>query len=309
MAFSNESDHGALVLGTSSLGARGVDEAALETARALIGSGLRIDTSNAYADGRSERVLGLALAKLDSAERDVAASRVITKVDRDPDTGVFDASRVRRSCEESLERLGVDHISLLHLHDPYTVTVDEAFGPGGAVEGLLQLKQEGIVDAIGIAAGPVPLVRRYVDSGAFDAVLCHNRFTLVDRSASDLFAAAKDLGMTVFNAAPFGGDLLVRGPRPDARYDYRPIGDALRRWTAGFFRVCTSYDISPAAAALRPSTISPIVDHTVVGVSSPQRIAELLTAHSENIPDALWSAIDALGPVPSPIDDTEYEGA
>lgn len=289
-----------LVLGTSGLGAGGRDDA---TAIALLRSGHLIDTSNAYASGESERTLGRALSTLPGAERSVAAGRILTKVDADPQTGAFDVERVRRSAEESRERLGVDRLRMLHLHDPYGITVDEAFAPGGAVEALIELRESGVAPAIGIAAGPIPLLRRYVESGVFDAVLCHNRWTLVDRSAGPLFAEAHERGMTVFNAAPYGGDLLVKGARPGARYAYRPIDAALSAWTEALFAVCAAHGVSTASVALAFSARSPHVDHTVVGVSSPERLAELTALAAVAIPDGLWAAIDELGPAPTPIDD------
>ncbi len=294
-----------LVLGTSGLGAGTHDgnDASLETAAALLRSGHLVDTANAYAGGASERTIGRALAVLPTAERAAAAERIVTKVDADPVTHVFDGDRVRRSIEESLERLGIDHVRLLHLHDPYSVTVEEAFAPGGAVEALVRLRDEGVAGSIGIAAGPVPLVRRYVDSGLFDAVLCHNRWTLVDQSARGIFQVAHERGMTVFNAAPFGGDLLVRGPRDGARYAYRPIDAALSEWTARLFAVCAEHGVPPASVVLAFSTRAPFIDHTVVGVSSPDRLDDLRTLAEEPIPDDLWAAIDALGAAPSPIDD------
>lgn len=295
-----------LVLGTSGLGAGthdGAHDAAVETAAALLRSGQLVDTSNAYAGGSSERTIGRALAALPTAERAAAAERIITKVDADPVTHAFDGDRVRRSIDESLERLGTDRVPLLHLHDPYSVTVEEAFAPGGAVEALVRLREEGVAGAIGIAAGPVPLVRRYVDSGVFDAVLCHNRWTLVDQSAGSLFRAAHERGMVVFNAAPFGGDLLVRGPRDGARYAYRPVDAALSDWTARLFAVCAEHGVPPASVALAFSTRAPFIDHTVVGVSSPARLDDLRALAEVPIPDDLWAAVDALGAAPSPIDD------
>ncbi|MFP3822298.1 hypothetical protein SB658_26760, partial [Bacillus sp. SIMBA_008] len=76
--------------------------------------------------------------------------------------------------------------------------------------------------AIGIAAGPVPLLQRYLDSELFDAVLCHNRYTLVDRSAEAIVANAKDRGMAVFNAAVFGGGILAAPRSGRTTYGYRP---------------------------------------------------------------------------------------
>lgn len=290
-----------LVLGASRLGSGDLD-AAVATAEAMLLSGHLIDTSRNYADGASERALGMALTALPSPQRADAASRVITKVDADPDTGALDAARVFRSVEESLAALGVERVPLLHLHDPYTVTADEALARGGAVDALLRLRDEGVAAAIGIAAGPLPLVGRYVDSGAFDAVLSHNRFTLIDSGAADLFDDARSRGMTVFNAAPFGGDLLARGPRPGARYAYRPIDEALTAWTSALFRVCEAHDVPAASVALRFSTRSPLVDHTVVGVSGAARLAELQALDRQPIPEVLWAELDELGPAPSPFD-------
>lgn len=300
---SGSSRYQTITLGTSALGTA---DDALESARALLfADDLLIDTSNGYAGGRSERVLGEALAELDPVARAAAEARIITKVDRDPETGRFDDERVLRSFEESLERLGIDRVRLLHLHDPYTVTFAEAMSEGGAVEALVRLKDEGLVDRIGIAAGPVPLLRRYVDTGVFDAVLCHNRFTFVDRSAAGLFAAAKQRDMTVFNAAPFGGGLLARGPQPGANYAYRPASEELRAWTADLEALCADAGISLPAAALQFSTRSPLIDRTIVGVSSQKRLDDLCALCAEEIPAELWAAIDALDPAPSPIDDTE----
>lgn len=291
-----------LVLGTSGLGADDLDAAAV-TATALLRSGHLVDTSNAYAAGASERALGRGLAALPADDRAAAAGRLLTKVDADPRTGAFDADRVRRSLDESLARLGVDRLPLLHLHDPYGMTVAEACAPGGAVPALVSLRDEGLVAAIGIAAGPVPLVRRYVHTGAFDAVLCHNRWTLVDRSAGSLFEEAQARGMTVFNAAPFGGDLLVRGPRDGARYAYRPVDGALSEWTTRLFAVCDAHGVSPASVALAFSMRSGLVDHTVVGISSSARLSQLHAIAAEPVPDAVWADIDELGPAPTPIDD------
>lgn len=295
----------ALVLGTSGLGS-GDDDAAVETATALLRSEYVIDTSNIYSGGASERILGRALSALASEDRSRAAGRILTKVDRDPATGRFDADRVLRSVEESLGRLGVDTLALLHLHDPYVLTVREALAPGGAVSALVRLREEGVAAAIGIAAGPVPLLQRYVDSGLFDAVLCHNRYTLVDRSAASLFRDAHDRGMAVFNAAPFGGDLLAHGPLEGARYHYKPASDELRDWTTRAEAVCARHAVSLPAVALSLSLRADTIDGTVVGVSSPARLDALRQLAETVIPGAVWTELDALGPAPSPIDDSGY---
>jgi D-threo-aldose 1-dehydrogenase len=297
-----------LTLGTSGLGrdtepGSPEEDAAVAVAVDLLQSTHAfVDTSNNYAGGRSEAVLGRAIARLGADTQ----SRVISKVDCEPETGAFDRERVLRSFDETTRRLGVDRLPLLHLHDPYTVTFDEAMGPGGAVEALVELRESGRVDGIGIAAGPVPLVRRYVETDVFDAVLIHNRFTVVDQSAASVFAAAQERGMTVFNAAPFGAGILATGSRDGAMYGYRPATPELQAWVAQLEKMCAAHGVSLRAVALHFSLRSPLIDSTVVGVTSPGRRAQLDELETTPIPDEVWAELDALGPAPSPVDDSSY---
>lgn len=300
-------DAGTITVGTSSLGRdtlAGSDEetSAVAHARAfLTGPFALVDTSNEYAGGRSEQVLGLALAELGSS----ATARVVTKVDRDPETGEFGRDRVLRSYEESLERLGVDRVDVLHLHDPYSITFAEATGPRGALAGMRELRDQGAVDAIGIAAGPIALMTAYVETDEFDVLLSHNRHTLVDRSAEALFRAARERGMGVFNAAPFGAGILASGAREGARYGYRPAPPPLLDWVARAEAVCAAHAVPLRAVALHFSLRSPLIDSTVVGVSSANRLAQLAELRDTDIPDEIWSELDRLGPAPSTIDDPQ----
>jgi D-threo-aldose 1-dehydrogenase len=249
-----------------------------------------IDTANGYASGRSEACLGTAIGRVGLA----GGTAVVTKVDADPVTGVFDGDRVRRSFAESLERLGLDRVPLLHLHDPYTLTLAEAMEPGGAVPALVRLRDEGAVDAIGIAAGPVRLLLEYVGTGVFDAVLTHNRFTLVDRSGEPVLRAAKERGMLAVNAAPFGGGILAGSARHRDRYAYRPATDETLRRVAAARLACSRHDVPMDAAALAFSTRSPLVDATVVGVSSVMRLRRLHELVATHVPDELLDELETL---------------
>jgi len=300
-----------LMFGASGLGRRwgtpGHEAVARASARALIASGRPIDTSNAYAAGRSEQLLGHALRELSPADAADAATRIVTKVDADPRTGRLDRERVLRSVEESLGRLGVDRVPLLHLHDPYSITFAEAVSRGGAVEALAELRESGVAGAIGIAAGPVPLVARYADTGVFDAVLVHNRWTLVDRSARTFFERVSTQGMTVFNAAPFGGGLLAQGAASGATYAYRPVTTELRRWVAHVEALSARHGVALAAVALQFSLRAPFVHSTIVGASSAQRIAALDDLGEAVVPDELWTELAAMPPAPTVIDDEQEE--
>lgn len=294
-----------ITLGTSFLGAGTVpgssEEAeAVELARTMLhGPYALIDSSNNYAGGRSEAVLGLALQEGGIGE----GRSIVTKVDQDPRTGAFDRDRVRRSFEESCVRLGVDRLPLLHLHDPYSVTFEEAAAPGGAIAGMLELKGEGLVDAIGIAAGTVSLMRQYVATGAFDVLLTHNRFTLVDRSAVSLIEDAVQRGMGVFNAAPFGGGLLARGAASGATYAYSEASPELLGWVAQVEKLCSAHGTDLRTAALHFSLRSPLIDSTIVGISSAGRIDQLERMRHSEVPPSFWEDLDGLGTPPSTITD------
>ena len=68
-----------------------------------------------------------------------------TKVDPLPGSRDFSGSRVRASVSESLQRLGLDHLQVVYLHDPEKITFTEATAPGGAVDALIQLREEGVI--------------------------------------------------------------------------------------------------------------------------------------------------------------------
>ena len=279
-----------VTLGASFLGSR---EGAAELADAFLASQHAVDTSNEYADGRSEPRLGEAIARAGGLPE---GKLIYSKADRSRPDGAFDGDRVRRSLDESLERLGLDSLPIYHLHDPYTITFEEAMAPGGAVPALIELRESGVIGAIGIASGTMSQVHEYVATGVFDAVLSHNRFTLVDRMAQPTYELARSLGMTVFNAAPFGGGTLANG---SASYGYHtPPAD----FAAHLDRVralAVEHDVPLAAAALRFSLNSDLVDTTVVGISTLERLSALDDLLGTPVPDEFFAAVEALGPPPA----------
>jgi len=254
-----------------------------------------LDTSNEYGGGESERLIGQAVR----ARGGLPTGFVLaTKVDPDPGTGDFSGRRVRTSVEESLDRLGLDHLGLLHLHDPERISFEDGIKHGGPAEALVQLRNEGIVDYIGVAGGPIDLLVRYVATDIFDVVLTHNRYTLLDRSADPLLDAASRRGIGVINAAPYGGGMLVKGPTARPRYAYG-LGDAsLAELARKMGAACEQRNVSLAAAALQFSVREPRIHSTVVGISAPERIGQTVSLLDEVIPDALWDQLRKLSPRP-----------
>ncbi len=267
------------------------DSEAVEFVLSLLRSPIRaIDTSNNYGDGNSERRIGRAIALAGGVPDDFL---LITKVDRAGED--FSRARVRESFRESTERLGVDSVPLLFLHDPDAFDFDYMASAGGAVDALVQIREEGGADAIGVATGDTRLLHRYLDLGVFDVILCHNRFTLVDRSADELFTRAVDHGVGVLNAAIYGGGILAR-PGEMTTYSYKPASRALLETIAAMDAVCTRSGITLATAALQFSLRDPRIDATVVGITSERRISSLIASAEMPIPDGVWDELERLVP-------------
>jgi D-threo-aldose 1-dehydrogenase len=276
-------------------------EVSQDRAEATIRQALRgpfnfMDTSNNYGGGSAERRIGRALAAAGGLPPGFVLA---TKVDADPVTGDFSGDRVRRSVQESLERLGLDRIQLMYLHDPeYHLTFAAAMARGGPVEALAALRDQGVLGYLGVAGGPVRLLGDFIATGQFDAVLSHNRYTLVDRSAGPLLDDARRRGVAFVNGAPYGGGMLVKGPDRQPNYAYRPASPPIRDAVRSMQRACAARGVPLAAAALQFSLREPRVSATVVGVSEPSRIEEITALMSVQIPDELWAELDALAVAP-----------
>ena len=248
-----------------------------------------IDSANGYGD--SERQIGEALAQRHGLPPGCVLA---TKVDPAPGTAELSGARVRASVTESLERLGLDRLQLVHLHDPERLTFAEATGAGGAVEALVSLREQGVIGHLGVAGFDSALLRRYLQTGEFDVVLSHNQFTLIDQGAAALFDDAVSRGIAVLNAAPYGGGMLAKGPSAMSRYGYGIDSDSIRRRAAGMLSVCRQAGVPLAAAALQFSMRDSRVTSTVVGMRTAQRLAQTVQLASWPIDDALWDSLGRL---------------
>jgi D-threo-aldose 1-dehydrogenase len=251
-----------------------------------------VDTAASYGDGESERRIGVVLRELGGVP---PGTVLATKADRDLHSGDFTGPQMRRSVERSLRLLGVDRLQVCYLHDPEHTTFEQATAPGGAVETLVRLKEEGLIEHVGLAGGPIDLSLRYVELGAFEAVISHNRYTLLNRSAEPLLAAAAARGLAMVNAAPYGSGILAKGPDAYPRYAYQEAPAEMLDRTRRLDEICRRHGVPLAAAALQFSLRDPRVVSTIVGMSRPERIAQTLELARHPIPDALWPELDAVG--------------
>ena len=254
-----------------------------------------LDTSNSYGHGESERRIGAVIKQRGGLP---AGFVLATKADRDPVTGEFNADRVRRSAEESLERMGLEEFPLFYLHDPENISFAEAVAPGGAVEGMVQVRESGVARHIGVAGGPVGMMDKFLGLDIFEVLLTHNRFTLVDRSAGELLSEAAEKGVGVVNGAPFGGGILARGAGYTDRYAYRPAPPLVLEKVAAMEDVCRQYGVPLRAAALQFSLREPRIGSTVAGTATPAHVAELVETAACELPVSLFEDLASLVPPP-----------
>lgn len=276
------------------------EERALETLRAAFTGGINhVDTAALYGDGESERRVGLVLRELGGLPEGWVLQ---TKAGRDPTTGDFRGETVKRRLERSLTLLGVDHLQMVHLHDPEHTTFDAAMAPGGPVEVLKRYQEQGVIGHLGVAGGPIDIEVQYVETGAFEAVITHNRYTLLNQTAEPLLAAAAARRMVIFNAAPYGSGILAKGPDAYPRYAYQDVSPEMIERVRAIDAACQRHGVSLAAAALQFSMRDPRVHGTIVGMSRPERIAETVELARQPIPVALWEELATM-----PVDTADPE--
>ncbi|MFG2062228.1 aldo/keto reductase [Micromonospora sp. NPDC048871] len=303
-----------LGFGSSGIGNlyRAVDEeTALRTVEAAWQVGVRyFDTAPHYGLGLAERRLGAALA-----DRPRAGYTVSTKVGRllvpSPQTahlrdeeGGFDvpadhvrqwdfsAEGVRRSLESSLDRLGLDHIDVVLLHDPdehWRQAVEQAY------PALHELRAQGVVGAIGVGMNQWRMLHRFVRETDIDTVMLAGRYTLLDQSAQDhLLPACEERGVSVLAAGVFNSGVLAT-EQPGRMYDYRPVPPPIHNRAVRIAATCRRHGVSLPQAAMAFVARHPAVATLVVGATSAEQVrrnADLLT---RPVPDALWVDLVAEG--------------
>jgi D-threo-aldose 1-dehydrogenase len=269
------------------------EETARATIRAIFDSPVNLmDTSRNYGFGRAEERIGAVIGERGGLPDGFVLS---TKLDRDMETGRFDADRARRSADESRAALGIDRFQILHLHDPeHSRDLDEIRRPGGALDTLFRLKEEGVAQAVGLAMGRSDLLLDLLQDWPFDVVLTHNRFSLLNRSASAVLDTCAARGIAVLNAAPFAGGILAKGSEQVRRITYQEVDEAALRPVREIEDICSRHGVAPGAAALQFSLRNARIASTVVGVSKPERVSQTIEWATAKVPEQLFEELSGV---------------
>ena len=277
------------------------EDAALDTVGAAWDSGIRFfDTAPLYGHGLSEQRLGAALAGHDRDEAIVATKvgRLLVPgtvsstifADVPPVRPRFDFSydATLRSLEESLERLGLDRVDILHVHDPDD-HAEEALA--GAFPALRRLREEKVIGAIGAGMNQSALLARFVREADVDCVLVAGRYTLLDDDAErELLPLCEANDVSVIAAGVFNSGLLA-DPRPGAPYDYVAAPDHLVARAQELGRRCAEYGVPLRAAALQFPLRHPAVTTVLMGARTRAEVEQNGADFHHPIPDELWTAL------------------
>lgn len=275
-------------------------------------SGIRLyDTAPHYGLGLSERRLGafLRTKPRDEFVLSTKAGRLI-RPNPDDDGGLdladdfhvpttmrrewdFSADGIRASLDESLERLGLDRVDVLYLHDPERHDLSLALREG--FPALEQLRAEGAVDAVGIGSMVADALTAAVEQADLDVIMIAGRYTLLEQPAAEaVLPACHARGTGVVAASVFNSGLLAKDePSRDDRYEYGRMPEELWGRLQRLVAVCRAHDVALPAAAVQFPLRDPAVRSVVVGGSRPEQLrrnAELMDAA---IPAALWDDLAA----------------
>jgi len=262
-----------------------------------LAAGMRLfDTAPLYGLGESERRMGAVLASAPREDFVVATKvgRLLRPSHDEPDErdALFDFSRegVLRSIDESLERLGLDRVDIVHIHDPDD-HLEEALT--GAFPALAELRAQGVISAVSVGqTQPLPFLVREAD---LDCILLAGRYTLLDQSALDeILPLCEEGGIAMIAAGLFNSGVLA-DPKPGAWFDYAPAGPDVLEKVRAIRAICDRHDVPVRAAALRFPFGHPTVTCAVVGMRDAREVDDNLELFATEIPADLWIEMRAAG--------------
>jgi len=300
------------------LGRKVSDEDAQDLLDAVWAAGFRLfDTAPFYGFGLSERRLGdfLRGKPRDSYVLSTKAGRLLKPNAGDhparrdylspmPFEPVYDYSYdgIQRSFEASLQRLGLERIDVLLMHDIGPVThggdADRqmAIAMDGGARAFAELRAQGLVRAIGLGVNEWEVCEAALDHLDWDCFLLAGRYSLLEQDslASFLPRCQRD-GVSIIIGGVFNSGILATGPVAGARYNYAPAPEPVLEKVRRIEAVCRRHDVPLAAAALQFPLTHPAVASVIPGMAVPAELAANLRLMQQPIPLALWSDLKAEG--------------
>jgi D-threo-aldose 1-dehydrogenase len=285
------------------------EEDAVSTVSEAYNAGVRyFDTAPFYGAGSSERRMGKGLANrartsfvLSSKcgrvlhEDPTGAGRTYHFPHEEPMRAEFDFSHdgILRSVEDSLERLGLDAIDVLYVHDPqghWQQVLDESY------PAMDRLRREGTVKAIGAGLNFSEVCYLLLRSADFDCFLLAGRYNLLEQHPlAEFFPLCERRGVGIVIGGPLASGILATGAVPGAHYQYRPATKDVIAEVNAIERVCRGHGVPLLSAALQFPLHNPLVASVIVGARTAAETAANVAAIQREIPASLWSDLKSEG--------------
>lgn len=281
-------------------GAQG-EEQALQAVQAAWEQGIRfIDMAPMYGYGEAERRVGAALRHLPRQDFVLETkvrrpSRAWAEHEQPPrDIFITDYGReaILRGISSSLERLGVDRVDIVLVHDPdlfYQDALDQAFPT------LTDLRDQGVIGAIGAGMNQWQMEDKFLQYADPDCFLLASRYTLLEQGALGFLGRCQQRQVSVFLGGVFNTGILATGAVPGARYSYREPPPEILEKVGRIEAICQQHATPLAAAALQFAAAHPAVAALVLGMATAQEVAQDLEMWEWPIPPALWEDLRRAG--------------
>jgi D-threo-aldose 1-dehydrogenase len=215
---------------------------------------------------------------------------------------------ILRSHEDSLQRLGLDRVDILYVHDIGRVTHGRAHGlywdqltRGGGFRALTKLRDDGSIRAFGLGVNEWEVVADAIDACDLDCALLAGRYTLLEQASLEpLLDRCAGRGIGIVIGGPFNSGILA-GTRK-FNYEEAPAGVVAR--VEAIAAICRQADVPLQAAALQFPMAHPAVVSCIPGAQNPAQLRQNAAWFAQPIPDTLWTAlaghglIDPRAPVP-----------
>ena len=215
--------------------------------------------------------------------------------DSDPNIEIYfdySASGIRRSLEESLQRLGRDSVEIVYIHDADS-WVEDAINV--VYPELHKMREEGLLKAIGIGMNWCPTSISIMKNTELNIALIAGRFTLLDQSAqNELYPLALQKKVSIIAAGVFNSGVLAN-PVEGAHYDYEPASQEILEKARAIGKFLERYDVSLPAAALQFPLRHPAVTSVLTGAGSVEELRSNIAHFDTELPDELWSEMEKAG--------------
>ena len=316
-----------LSMGTSTIGGWPIEvnkQRAFETLDTAWNKGIRFfDTAPFYGSGMAEERLGSFLQnkKREDFVISTKVGRLVVHSEmgsqsfkgQDPqkDT-IFDFSYdgAMRSLEESLKRLQLNSIDILHLHDPDLHPDHLGHAKAGAIKALIKLRDEKVIKAIGCGLNQNEMLLDLAQLDCFDCLLLAGRYTLLDQTSLDeLIPFCESNNISLVLGGVFNSGILIN-PSPESYFDYIKLDknwfknakeggsrqpkdfESADYWLGKAYKLkeaCTKYNITLKKASIQFPHFNKLVSSSILGMNNKTQVEENYKDFKEKIPSNFWS--------------------